>query len=136
MIRRDFLMAEIQKLAQVLAKVLNLKSEGNVDQALELSRQTLREGFALDPETVENLSVEEFEEHIRSKSYETEKLDLLAQFLFESVYPFNTVPSTHTVLHKVLVIYNLLEREHHTLSMENFSRREMIDNFLNTEQYE
>ncbi len=129
-------MAAIQKLAQVLAKVLKLKSQGDVDEALQLSQNTLKDVFALDPAIIQDLSVEDFDRDIKSKNYETEKLDLLAQFLFESVYPFNTIPDTHTVLHKVLVIYNILEREHHTLSMENFSRREMIDNFLNTEQYE
>ncbi|WP_423149586.1 hypothetical protein [Rubrolithibacter danxiaensis] len=136
MIRKDFLLAEIQKLAQILAKVLNLKNQGNVDEALQISHETLRDNFGIDTETLQKSSVSQFEEELRKKDFPPEKLDLLAQFLFESVYPFDTMPQTHSVLHKVLTIYNILEKEHHTLSMENYSRRTIIDNYLNTNQYE
>jgi hypothetical protein len=136
MIRKDFIEAEIQKLAQVLAKILGLKNDGNLDEALKLSEQTLLENFGFERQFLEEASVEEFEQELKSKNYSSEKLNALAQILFESAYPFQDTDECRAVVHKAALILNLLETVHHQQSFENLSRREMIDNFLNNEQYE
>lgn len=136
MIRRDFIEAEIQKLSQILAKILGLKGEGNLDEAIEISNQTLLETFELDKHFLENNSVEEFEAIIQSRKYSAEKLNMLGQILFESSYPFQDTPECLAIMHKTAFIFNFFETEHHQQSFENISRREMIDNFLNNQQYE
>lgn len=136
MIRKDFIEAEIQKLAQIIAKIIGLKNDGNLDEALEISQQTISENFGFDKNFLEQASVEEFETELRSRNYSAEKLNALAQILFESSYPFQDTEECVAVMHKVALVLNLLETEHHQQSFENLSRREMIDNFLNNEQYE
>jgi hypothetical protein len=136
MIRKDFIEAEIQKLAQIIAKIIGLKNDGNLDEALEISQQTISENFGFDKKFLEQASVEEFETELRSRNYSAEKLNALAQILFESSYPFQDTEECVAVMHKVALVLNLLETDHHQQSFENLSRREMIDNFLNNEQYE
>ncbi|MEJ6981946.1 hypothetical protein WG906_15870 [Pedobacter sp. P351] len=136
MIRKDFIEAEIQKLAQVIAKIIGLKNEGKLDEAIEISDQSLSENFGFDQKLIEQGSVEEFETELKSRNYSAEKLNALAQILFESSYPFQDTEECVAVMHKVALVLHLLETEYHQQSFENLSRREMIDNFLNNEQYE
>ncbi len=136
MIRKDFIEAEIQKLAQIIAKIIGLKNDGKLDEALEISQQAISESFGFDQKFLEQSSVEEFKAELENRNYSAEKLNALAQILFESSYPFQDTEECVAVMHKVALVLNLLETEHHQQSFENLSRREMIDNFLNNEQYE
>ncbi|MBC7913880.1 MAG: hypothetical protein H7Y07_07135 [Pyrinomonadaceae bacterium] len=136
MIRKDFIEAEIQKLAQIIAKILGLKNEGQLDTALELSQKTLAENFGFDKQFLETGTVEEFQTQLKNRNYSPEKLSTLVQILFESSYPFQDTEECISIMHKTAFVLNYLETEHHQQSFENLSRREMIDNFLNNEQYE
>jgi len=136
MIRKDFIESEIEKLNQVIAKILRLKNEGELDMALEVSNETLNDYFETEKSQLVQLSIKDYKSLLKSKNYSSAKLDLLGQLLFESVYPFEEMPETFDILHKVLLVFNLLEEEHHQQSITNISRREMINHFLNTRQYE
>lgn len=136
MIRKDFVEAEIQKLAQILAKILGLKNDGNVDEGIETAFGTLAESFDLHREDLEQRSVEDFQAYLSSRAYSPEKLNLMAQLMFETVYPFQEVEETFLILHKTAAVINLLETEHHQQSFENIARREQINTFLNNRQYE
>ncbi|HEY0057325.1 MAG TPA: hypothetical protein VGB63_18390 [Pedobacter sp.] len=136
MIRKDFIDSEIQKLAQVLAKIIGLKNDGNLDEALELSRRTLSENFGLDNQLLEHGSVGELETLLKSRNYSADKLNALVEILFESTHPFPDTEECRALAHKTALVLNLLETEHHQQSFENLGRREMIDNYLNNEQYE
>jgi len=128
--------AEIQKLGQILAKILGLKNDGNVDDGLDLAFQALSDNFGLTKESLETSSVEDFQLFLKASTYSAEKLNMLAQLLFETVYPFQEEKETILILHKTAAILNLLETEHHQQSFENIARREQINNFLNNLQYE
>lgn len=136
MIRKDFIEAEIQKLAQVIAKIIGLKNQGDLDEAIELSEQTLVESFGFDKKFLEEASVEDFKAELKNRNFSAEKLNTLVQILFESSYPFQETEECIAIMHKVAVVLNFLETEHHQQSLENISRREMIDKFLNNDQYE
>jgi hypothetical protein len=129
-------MAEIQKLAEVLARILGLKNENKLDAAEDLLKATVAESFGLDVDRLRDISTRDFETILTNKNYSSEQLNMLGQYLFESVYPFEDVPETDIMLHKVLLIFRLLEEEHHIQSFENLSKREMIDRFLNNRQFE
>lgn len=136
MLRKDFIEAEIQKLSQVLARILGLKNDGDIESAKELSYGTLADTFKFTPERLKQATAEEFEEDVKAKKLSAEKLNLLSRFLFESVYPFEETEETFGVLNKTIVVLNLLEKEYHQQTLENISRREQIEKFLNTRQYE
>ncbi|MVN23508.1 hypothetical protein [Mucilaginibacter arboris] len=130
MIRRDFLQAEISKLAQALAKIMGLKEAGNQQEADDLINQNLLQGFDLDLESVTKSSPVEFKKLLAAKNFPAKKLDLLGRFLLESVSPFHQNPGTIAILNHVLVLYQLLEQEHHTQSLENLNRQQKIIQFL------
>jgi hypothetical protein len=135
MFRRDIMMTEIKKLTEVLARILGLKNENKLHLAEELLKNTVAENFGLNIDDLNAISIRDFETILKNKNYSSEVLDMLGQFLFESVYPFEDVPETDIMLHKVLLIFRLLEEEYHIQSFENLSKREIIDRFLNNRQY-
>ncbi len=130
MIRRDFLQAEIAKLAQALAKILGLKNAGKVQEADNLISKSLLQDFDLNADELLLLDADQLKLLLSTKNFPAQKLDLLSQFLWESVSPFQYKPETVAVLNHVLTIYQLLEQEHHTQSFENLSRKRSIIQFL------
>ena len=136
MYRKDFIEAEIQKLAQVLARILGLKNDGKINEAEQLAYHTLDSEFGLSQEFLEKENIGEFENWIEEKHFSADKLNLLAQLLFETVYPFTETNETMQVLHKTALILNKLEEQFHQQSFENLHRREMIDKFFSNRQYE
>jgi len=136
MLRRDFLQAEISKLAQALAKIMGVKEAGQKQEADGLIRQNLIQGFDFNFDESLLLDKEQFKELLLAKNYPSQKLDLLSQFLYEKVSPFQTNLQTVIVLNQLLTIYELLEQEYHTQSLENLNRKQAIIQFLNhNEQY-
>jgi hypothetical protein len=136
MLRRDSFMAEIQKLTQVLARIMGLKNDNKYHEAEDLIKSTLTGEFDFDFGNLNAIPATDFETLLKNKNLPSEKLDLLGQLLFESVHPFEDIPETDIMLHKVLVIFRLLEEEHHMQSLDNLGKREIIDKFLNNRQYE
>lgn len=130
MIRRDFLQAEIAKLAQALAKILGLKDAGKVQEADDLISKSLLQDFDLSIDELLLLDSNQLKLLLSTKNFPTQKLDLLSQFLWESVSPFQHKLETVAVLNHILTIYQLLEQEHHTQSFENLSRKRSIIQFL------
>ncbi|HEY0898872.1 MAG TPA: hypothetical protein VGD90_06040 [Sphingobacteriaceae bacterium] len=131
MIRRDFIQAEIQKLAQVLARIIGLKRDGRPDQAYELLKHSLSEHFDFNMDDLRELSTPDFLEELRKKNFPAEKADLLAQYLLEAVQPLQSQdPNARKILEKVLALFDFLEQEHHRQTLENLQRRSAIDKFL------
>ena len=134
MIRRNFLQAEINKLAQALAKILGLKEVGKTQEAEDQISKSLLNDFDLKLEDLLLLDEVQFKKLLADRKFPTQKLDLLGQFLLESVSPFQQNPETITALNHVLTIFQLLEQEHHTQSLDNLSRQQNIIQFLNFNQ--
>lgn len=137
MYRKDLISKELQKVAQAMAKILGLKQEGQIEEAHDLIQQTLSEELDLKNINFDTVSVKDFELLLKQKQFSDKHLDYIAQLLFESAHPFREEDAgIINRLHLVLEVFNLLETEHHVQLLENFSKRDMIDNFLNNNQYE
>lgn len=136
MYRKDFIESEIQKLAQVLARIIGLKNDGDVDQAINVANESLLQEFGLKREELEQNDLESFRDWLKQQNYSAEKLNLLGSILFESIYPFTETPEIFNVAHKVALVLNTLETEYHQQSFENLHRREQLDKFLSNLQYE
>ncbi len=131
MLRRDFLQAEIQKLAQVLARIIGLKTEGKLLEAENISKETLDKNFGLQWDILLSMPIEDFHNFLKSKNYPPEKLDILSQLLFENVLPLNNTVEIKVIFYKILEIFNLMEEEHHFQSLSNIERIKTITTFLN-----
>lgn len=137
MYRKDLISKELQKVAQAMAKILGLKQEGQIEDAHNLIQQTLSEDLDLKNINFNTVSVTDFESLLKQKQYSDKHLDYIAQLLFESAHPFREEDAgIINRLHLVLEVFNLLETEHHVQLLENINKRDMIDNFLNNNQYE
>lgn len=82
MYRRDLITAEIQKLAQVLARIMGLKLEGKLAEANQLFDETMEGGFQLPKEILENEDLSVFENWLTEGNLPPEKLDSLSEFLY------------------------------------------------------
>ena len=131
MLNRDYIKAEIEKLAQVLAKLIGLKDQEKRHEYENLFQQTLEKSFGIND--FRNLSVADFELLLRSKNFLPEQLDLLSQFLFLEAHPIDS-QSPIDLLNKILVILDLLEKEHHIQTLDNIDRRRLIEKYIKTHE--
>ena len=136
MYQRDLIVAEIQKLAQTLAKIIGLKLEEKIEEAQALTEKILSEELIPGSESLNTISPEDFESGLHDKQYSAEKLDLISKLIFESVSPFEQKPEHRNRFRLILVIYDVLEKVHHTQSFNNLATRSAIEKFLNTGHHE
>lgn len=131
MLRRDFLQAQMQKLAQVLARIIGLKKDGLPDEAQALLHHILKDEFGIEPADLQAPDPDQFLARIRAQAYGPEKTDLLSNFLYQAATPFRADdPECKAILQKVLALYDLLETDFRWQSLENLNRRTHIREFL------
>ncbi|MCX2480856.1 hypothetical protein OQY15_17255 [Pedobacter sp. MC2016-15] len=131
MYRRDLLTAEIQKLAQALAKLMGLKHEGKLEEADRGIDELLENDFGIFYTDLLQCSMEDFELFLQQKDFPAEKLDFFSQLLY---LKFNTgdVSTANILLAKKLkLIYQMLEIKHHVINMINIGRQKSIEQYLN-----
>lgn len=131
MLRRDLITAEMQKLAQVLARIMGLKLEGNLEEAEELFKESLLKEFEIPEDELLTDSNNEFNTLLNSKEFPAEKLEMLSQFLYADLTLSRQQERNKLVADKLLLIYQMLEEEHHIVSMVNLDRQKKIQQYLN-----
>ena len=132
MLRRDLITAEIQKLAQVLARIMGLKLEGKLAEADDLLMESLINNFGITPEQLFSSNSSEFEALLTEKGFPAEKLEMLSQFLYSQFDPSVINPRNDSFAEKLYLIYYLLETKHHIINMTNLDRQKLVDQYLNT----
>ena len=132
MLRRDLITAEIQKLAQVLARIMGLKLEGKLAEADDLLMESLVNNFGITPEELFSSNSSEFEALLTEKEFPAEKLEMLSQFLYSQFDPSVLNPRNDSFAEKLHLIYYLLETKHHIINMTNLDRQKLVHQYLNT----
>ncbi|MNI78633.1 hypothetical protein D3C73_1350250 [compost metagenome] len=82
MYRKDLITAEIQKLAEVLARIMGLKLEGKFKEAQSLFDETMEKSFVLPLGVLESHDLKAFENWLNEGNLAPEKLDSLSEFLY------------------------------------------------------
>ena len=126
MYQRDYLLTEIRKLAQLLAKLMGLKAEGDHGEYLQQFNDVLQDEYNIELEKLIELNDDEFIASLNSARYSAEKLNALAQMLYVFAEPFKLDEETKLILKKVLIIFDLLEQHHRYQSFENIDKRNII----------
>lgn len=129
MYRKDLLVDEAQKFAQLIARLFGLKNSNPIE-AEQLYYHTLSVEFDLQEDTLLELSDADFAALLQQKGYSAPKLDGLAQLLYLHAEPFTADNSILAILQKVLIIFDRLEQHYHVQSFENISRRNTINQFI------
>lgn len=128
MYRRDLLTAEIERLAQVLARIMGLKLDGDLAQARSLLNETLETSFNLTPSVLENSELSVFESWLNETDIPAEKLDSLSEFLY---YELGISPERNALIAPRLnLVYKVLAEKHKIVHLTNFHRQEIIQQYL------
>lgn len=131
MYRRDLLTAEIQKLAQALARLMGLKQEGKQEESDKAIEDLLENDFGILLADLLNCSLEDFELFLQQKDFPAEKLDIFSQLLYLKFNHENITTENISLAQKLKLIYQTLEIKHHVVNMISIGRQKSIDQYLN-----
>lgn len=131
MYRRDLITAEIQKLAQVLARIMGLKLEGSLPESDELMTTSLETEFGITTGILNEYTNDQFESFLIEKDFPAEKLEILSQFLYFSFDHTGRSERNDLLAQRLHCIYQLLEVRYHIITMINLDRQQLITNYLN-----
>lgn len=132
MYRRDLLTAEIQKLAQALAKIMGLKQQGEPEEADNGIDIMLQQDFGILYSDLLACSPEDFTAFLTEKDFPAEKLDIFSQLLYLKFNPSTETEENKSVAQKLQLIYQTLEVKHHVINMINIGRQKGIVQYLNS----
>ena len=128
MYRRDLITAEIQKLAQVLARIMGLKLEGKLAEASQLFDETMESGFQLPKEILESEDLSVFENWLKENILPPEKLDSLSEFLY---YELGISAERNLLIApKLNLVYQYLSDQHKIVHLVNLHRQKTIQQYL------
>ncbi len=128
MYRRDLLTAEIERLAQVLARIMGLKLEGDLAQASLLFNETIASSFKLPVEILEDSDITKFENWLAETDLPAEKLDSLSEFLYYELGI--NAERNKLIAPRLNTIYKTLAEKHKIVHLVNFHRQEIIQQYL------
>jgi hypothetical protein len=128
MYRRDLITAEIQKLAQVLARIMGLKLEGKLAEANQLFDETIESGFQLPKEILGNKDLVVFENWLNNSNLPPEKLDSLSEFLY---YELGVSEDRNQMIApKLNLVYQYLSDQHKIVHLVNLHRQKTIQQYI------
>lgn len=129
MYRKDLITAEIQKLAQVLARIMGLKLEGKLKEAESIFNETMEKSFVLPQEILLSNDPLVFENWLNENDLSPEKLDSLSEFLY---YELGLSESRNEIIApKLNLIYQQLADKHKIVHLVNLHRQKTIQQYLN-----
>lgn len=132
MYRKDLITAEIQKLAQVLARIMGLRLEGKQEEAEELFLESLLKDFGITETQLFSKQNDEFGTLITDSALPAEKLEMLSQFLYAEFNPSLPSERNEALAEKLILIYQTLEVKHRIVSMINLDRQKKVQQYLNS----
>jgi len=128
MYRKDLITAEIERLAQVLARIMGLKLEGDLAKANELFNETIENSFKLSPAILEDSDTAAFENWLNETDLPAEKLDSLSEFLYYELGI--SLQRNALIAPRLNLIYKVLAEKHKIVHLVNFHRQEIIQQYL------
>ncbi|MES2417011.1 MAG: hypothetical protein V4541_02425 [Bacteroidota bacterium] len=130
MYKKDLITAEIEKLAQVLAKIMGLKIELRLAAAENLFNETLLTAFGLERSLLENNDVEGFSNWLKTANLNAEKLNSLSDFLFSELDFDNNPIISLQFAQKLNIIYQQLVNQYQIVHLINLGRQKYIQQYL------
>jgi hypothetical protein len=131
MYRRDYFLNETQRLAQVIAKMLGLKTAGDKPEEMrQVYNDALDSEYEIKEAELLAFGNNEFVQWLHQKQFSAAKINTLAQLLYYSAEPFGNDDLTLNKLQKTIALLDLLEQEYHMQLFENISKRQVIQQYL------
>lgn len=133
MIRKDFIMRQLEELAKILGLLLKLKTEQKTEEAINLIKEAYSGLLKLDDSFVdENTTSDVFLKQIVEKGLEGDALLAFAELLYEDgiLRYENQEENAFIRLHKALILFDYLNRTSLTFSFDRSVKVERIKAIL------
>ena len=134
MIQDDYFLKQIdilgRTLGKILANLLNLKSQGEIIEVIEITAQSLKSELDLDLNELLNISNNNLIKFLQDhKKFNADHLEKIAEILFELGSLINNDIKIN-VLEKSLTIYDYLNHKSLTYSYDRIRKVEKIRTIL------
>ena len=126
MYQNDFLLNEVRRFALLLARLMGIKAKGQFEEYKQQFNKDLQKEYNIELEQLLGLNEDEFKAYLESSNYSSEKLNALGAMLYMFAEPFEWDDETSLILRKVLIIFDILEQNHHLQTFENIEKRNAI----------
>lgn len=130
MYRKDLITSEIEKLAQVLAKIIGLKTELKLKEAEDLLNETLQSSFGLEKSLLFDIDKEPFSNWLDSANLNAEKLNSLTDFLFSELDFEQNPINSQLLAQKLNLVYHFLSDKHQIVHLINLGRQKYIQQYI------
>jgi hypothetical protein len=127
MLKRDSLTAQMQQLSQVLAKAKRLIIEDNEPEATTIIFANLLDYFSINNDDLFALSDEEFIQLLKDRTFKAEEVNMLAYFIDEYAGLQEESSSQILLYHKLIKVFDYLERELQFISFDHIARRAILE---------
>ena len=128
MYKRDLITAEIEKLAQILAKIMGLKLEAKLTEADQLFEETMNNSFGLSLQILQGADLSVFENWLTESNLPSEKLDSLSEFLYYELGV--SLIRNQIIAPKLNLVYEKLANQHKIVHLVNMHRQKTIQQYL------
>lgn len=127
MLKRDSLTAQMQQLSQVLAKAKRLIIEDNEPEASKIIFDSFLDYYSISINDLFILSDDEFIHLLRNKPFVAEEVSILANFVDEYAGLQDELASQILLYHKLIKIFDYLERDLQFISFDHIARRAILE---------
>lgn len=130
MYRKDLITSEIEKLAQVLARIIGLKTELKLKEAEDLLNETLQSSFGLDKSLLFDIDNQPFSDWLNNANLNAEKLNSLTDFLFSDLDFEQNPINSQLLAQKLNLVYQFLSDKHQIVHLINLGRQKYIQQYI------
>lgn len=130
MYRKDLITSEIEKLAQVLARIIGLKTELKLKEAEGLLNETLQSSFGLDKSLLFDIDIQPFSDWLNSANLNAEKLNSLSDFLFSDLDFEQNPINSQLLAQKLNLVYQFLSDKHQIVHLINLGKQKYIQQYI------
>jgi hypothetical protein len=127
MLKRDSLTAQMQQLSQVLAKAKRLIIEDNEPEATKIIFANFLDYYSINDDDLFILSDEKFIQLLKDRAFVAEEISMLAYFIDEYAGLQEEFSSQILLYHKLIKIFDYLERELQFISFDHIARRAILE---------
>lgn len=130
MYRKDLITAEIEKLAQVLARIMGLKVELRLKEAEDLFNETLLNSFGLERSLLLDSDTTAFSAWLETSNLNSEQLNSLGDFLFSDLDFEQNPINAQLFAQKLNLVYQRLADKYQTIHLINLGRQKYIEQYI------
>lgn len=123
MLKRDSLTAQMQQLSHTLAKVKRLIVEGELAEATQAAESVLADYYGTGVTDLLETPANVFKQQLLQQQFAPEELARLADFIDLSAQLHAEPDAQRALWQKVILLYDVLEQEHQTVSFDHILRR-------------